>query len=117
MVEYLPILVVLLVSAAVGIGAWVAASIFGPRHRSAVKDAPFECGNPSYGTQGKRYSIKYFMVAILFLIFDLEVVYFFPWSVLLRKLSWYGFAVMLPFLAVLIVGLVYEWRKGALEWE
>ena len=115
--EYLPVLVLLLFAAGLGAAMWIVASLFGPSHRSPVKDAPFECGNVSYGTQGKRFSVKFFIVAILFLVFDLEVVYFYPWSVLLRKLGWYGLAVMLPFLLILAAGLAYEWRKGALEWE
>ena len=115
--EYLPVLILLIVAAAVGGGAWVVASIFGPKHSDPVKDSPFECGNPSYGTQGRRFSIKFFIVAILFLVFDLEIVYIYPWSVLFRSLGWFGFFEMMAFILVLVVGLVYVWKKGALEWE
>ncbi len=115
--EYLPVLVLLAASAVVGGGAWLVASILGPKHSNPVKDAPFECGNPSFGTQGKRFSVKYFIVAILFLVFDLEVVYLFPWSVLFRRLGWFGLLEMMVFILVLVAGLVYVWRKGALEWE
>ncbi len=115
--EYLPVLVLMLVAAGIGGAMWLFASIFGPKHSSSVKDAPFECGNPSFGTQGRRFSVKFFIVAILFLVFDLEVVFLYPWSVLFRSLGWYGLGVILPFLLILTLGLVYEWRKGALEWE
>ncbi len=115
--EYMPVLIMLVVAFGVGGAAWLVATIFGPNHKSPVKDAPFECGNPSYGTQGKRFSIKFFIVAILFLVFDLEIVFIYPWSVLMRQLGLYGLLIMLPFITVLVVGLVYEWKKGALEWE
>lgn len=117
MIEYLPIFVLLLASVAVGGSAWVIASLFGPRHRDPVKDAPFECGNPSFGTQGKRFSVKFYIVAMLFLVFDLEIVFIYPWSVLFRRLGWFGFFEMMLFLTVLVVGLTYEWKKGALEWD
>lgn len=115
--EYLPVFVMIMAAMAVGGGAWLVASIFGPKHLSPEKEAPFECGNPSFGTQGKRFSIKYFIVAILFLVFDLEIVFLYPWAVLFRKLGLFGFLEMLVFVFVLVMGLVYVWRKGALEWE
>ena len=117
MSDYFPVLILFLAALATGAGAWLAASLFGPKHHSPVKDAPFECGNPSFGTQGKRFSIKYFLVAILFLVFDLEVVFLYPWSVLFRRLGVFGMVEMLAFVLVLAVGLAYVWRKGALEWE
>lgn len=115
--ELLAVLLMVLAAVATGAGMWLMATVFGPHSRSAAKDAPFECGNPSYGTQGKRYSIKYFMVALLFLVFDLEVVFLYPWAVLFQKLGVEGFFEMLVFLGVLLVGLAYVWKKGALEWE
>ncbi len=115
-----PYLAVLIVFAA-GVGVALAmagmAAFIGPKERNDVKNAPFECGNVSYGTQGKRYAVKYYMVAILFLVFDLEAVFIYPWAVIYRDLAWYGFAVMLPFLLILCLALVYEWRKGALQWD
>jgi len=116
-IEYLPVLLILLVAVAVGGTAWVIASIFGPKHSNEVKDAPFECGNPSFGTRGKKFSVKFYIVAMLFLVFDLEIVFIYPWAVLFKKLGWFGFFEMMVFLLVLVVGLAYEWKKGALEWE
>ncbi len=115
--QYLPVFILLLGAVGIGAVSWLAASIFGPKHSNPVKDAPFECGNPSFGTQGKRFSIKFYIVAMLFLVFDLEIVFVYPWSVLMRKLGWFGFFEMSVFLIILVVGLVYEWKKGALEWE
>lgn len=116
-VDYLPVLLLILVAIAIGGSAWVLASIFGPKHVDRVKEAPFECGNPSFGTRGKRFSVKFYIVAMLFLVFDLEIVFIYPWAVLFRQLGWFGFVEMSIFLLILIVGLTYEWKKGALEWE
>jgi NADH-quinone oxidoreductase subunit A len=117
MLEYFPVFLLLLAAAALGGTMWLVASIFGPNHSNAVKEAPFECGNPSFGTQGKRFSVKFYIVAMLFLVFDLEVVFLYPWAVLFRQLGWFGFLEMLVFLMVLVIGLAYEWRKGALQWD
>lgn len=117
MAEYFPILLLLFAATALGGTMWIVASIFGPNNPTPVKDAPFECGNPSFGTQGKRFSVKFYIVAILFLIFDLEVVFLYPWAVLFRELGWFGFIQMAVFLLILVVGLAYEWKKGALEWD
>ena len=91
--------------------------LLAPRRPDAAKGAPYECGAPLLGTAHPRLPIKFYLVAVLFLLFDIEVVFLFPWSVLAQKLGWMGLGQMLLFLGVLEVGLLYVWRKGALEWE
>ena len=91
--------------------------LLAPRRPDAAKTAPYECGAPLLGTAHPRLPIKFYVVAVLFLLFDVEVVFLFPWSVLARDLGWMGLAQMLLFLGVLEVGLLYVWRKRALEWE
>ena len=115
--QYLPVLFLIVV--ALGIGAlFTGLSIFlGPKKPSAVKSMPFESGMPTQGSQFRRYSVRFYMVALTFLIFDVEIVFFYPWAVKFRELGFYGFWVMMIFFAILLIGLVYDWRKGALEWE
>lgn len=115
--SYLPLLIlaviaVLLASIMVGL-----ARVLGPKTPTAVKETPFECGSPVIGSARDRFSVKYYVTAILFLVFDIESVFIYPWAVLFRKLGWYGFVEMLVFVAFILVGLVYVFRKGALEWE
>ena len=94
-----------------------AASSLGPKATNPVKHDPFECGNPPTGTAFGRFSVRFYMTAILFILFDVEVVFLYPWAVLFRDLGLFGFVEMLTFLLVLGVGLLYAWRKGALEWD
>jgi len=92
--------------------------ILGPRHPTATKLEVFETGNPPLGSlRGIRFPIKFYLTAILFIVFDIEVVFMYPWAVVFRQLGWAGLAEMAVFVAVLAVGLVYVWRVGALEWE
>jgi NADH-quinone oxidoreductase subunit A len=84
---------------------------------STVKHIPFECGVDPVGGARQRFSVKFFLIALLFLIFDVETIFIFPWAVLFRKLGLFGFIEMSVFLLILILGLVYVWKKGALEWE
>src|SRR5437660_2529523 len=88
-----------------------------PHHPSAVKSEPFECGNPPSGPAWGRFSVKFYLTAILFIVFDVEVVFMYPWAVLFRPLGVFGFVEMSVFILVLALGLVYVWRKGALEWD
>jgi len=91
--------------------------LVGPSKPSAAKAMPFESGMPTQGAQFRRYSVRFYMVALAFLIFDVEIVFFYPWAVRFREFGLYGVAVMGVFFAVLLLGLVYDWKKGALEWE
>ena len=98
-------------------GAMVFAStLLGPKKHTAVKDEPFECGNPPSGTAWGRFSVKFYLVAILFIVFDVEVILIFPWAVVFKKLGIFAFVEMAIFLLILFVGLLYVWKKGDLEW-
>jgi NADH-quinone oxidoreductase subunit A len=114
---YFPILVVT-VLAAILAGVLVgAANLLGPRHPSAVKSSPFECGSDPVGSARERFGVKFYMVALLFIIFDVEAVFVYPWAVLLKELGWPGYIAMSLFAFTLIIGLAYVWKKGALEME
>lgn len=120
MIEYLAILVTFVISATVaGLILFLNARL-GPKNKdSAIKSEPFECGVPT-GAIVKhegRFSVKFYLMAMLFILFDVEVVWFFPWAVILRELKWVGIVEMFCFVGVLALGLAYAWKKGALEWE
>lgn len=93
------------------------ATLAGPRRPTPQKHTPFESGVDPVGDARRRFSVKFFLVALLFLIFDVETVFVFPWAVLFRRLGLFGFVEMAVFLVILLLGLFYVWRKGALEWE
>jgi len=95
----------------------VISSVLGPKKPSAVKAAPFECGSNPIGSARARFAVKFYVVGLLFIVFDLESVFFYPWAVQFRALGWFGFVEMLLFAATLLLGLAYVWRKGALDWE
>jgi NADH-quinone oxidoreductase subunit A len=95
----------------------VANWVLAPKANNPIRGDAFECGNPPSGSAWGRFSVKFYMTAILFIIFDVEVVFMYPWAVIYRQLGWFGLAEMLVFMAVLGIALLYVWRKGALEWE
>jgi NADH-quinone oxidoreductase subunit A len=114
---YLSVLVAFAVAAAI-VGTMLALGrLLGPRSTSLAKEEAFECGNPPTGSAWGRFSVKFYMTAILFIVFDVEIVLLYPWAVLFRRLGWFGFAEMLVFVAILGIALVYVWRKGGLEWD
>ncbi|MBI4699839.1 MAG: NADH-quinone oxidoreductase subunit A [Deltaproteobacteria bacterium] len=117
MLTYLPLLLLFAAAALVTVGAFVAASYLGPKAPNPDKERPFECGNPSDGARLLRPSVKFYLTALLFVVFDIEVVMIYPWAVQLRSLGWTGLATMASFVGLLAVALIYVWRKGALEWE
>ena len=118
MSDYIPvaltfIFAAIIVGVMVTLNRWI-----GPKpDRSAVKGETFECGNEPTGTAWARFAIKFYMVAILFIVFDVEVVFMYPWAVIFRELGWFGFVEMTVFMGVLAVGLLFAWRKGALDWN
>jgi NADH-quinone oxidoreductase subunit A len=115
--DYFPILVFLTIAGGVAT-AMVAASLMVARQRpNSAKLSPYECGFEPFDDARIRFDVRYYLVAILFIIFDLEVAFLFPWAVSLGDLGSFGFWSMLTFLAVLTIGFIYEWKKGALEWE
>ncbi len=95
----------------------VLTSVLGPKLRFAEKLEPFECGEHQLVSPYQRFNVKFYMVAVSFIVFDVEVVFLYPWAVVFRDLGWYGFAAMAPFLVLLAVALAYEWMKGGLDWE
>ncbi len=115
--EYIPVLVTFLVAGLVGLVMVLGSRLFGTRARGRIKMRPFECGNPPSGPARQRFPVKFYLVAIFFIAFDLEIVFMYPWAVIFRELGIFGLIEMFLFIAVLTLGLVYVWRKGALEWE
>jgi NADH-quinone oxidoreductase subunit A len=115
---YAPMFLLLAFSGLIAFAFWGAATFFG-RHKkpNADKYAPFECGSESSGGRHVKMSVKFYLTAILFVVFDIEAVFVYPWAIHFRDLGWLGLFEMLGFLTVLVVALVYVWRKGALEWE
>jgi NADH-quinone oxidoreductase subunit A len=116
-IKYVPVLILLVLSFAIPVILLSLAAVTGPRKASERKMKPFECGVEPVGTPRHRYSVKFFLVALLFIIFDVEAVFIFPWAVLFRELGLFGFVEMGVFLLILLLGLLYVWKKGALEWE
>ena len=118
---YGPILIFILAGIAVGVVtlglAFLISLLLGSRRPDADKLAPYECGFEAFEDARMKFDVRYYLVAILFIIFDLEIAFLFPWAVALDQIGAAGFIAMMIFLAVLVVGFVYEWRKGALEWE
>ena len=111
------ILVFMLIVIAMGIGLLFGNLILGPRSDNPDKADEFECGSPLKDSSRKRFNVKFYLVALIFLVFDLEVVYLYPWGVLFRKLGLFGIAEMVIFLGILVIGLAYVWKKGALDWS
>ena len=115
--EYLPILIFLGVAVAVSGAAILASFILARQHPDPEKLSAYECGFEAFDDARSKFDVRYYLVAILFIIFDLEVAFLFPWAISLGDIGVFGFWSMVIFLGVLTVGFVYEWKKGALEWE
>jgi len=115
--EYLPILVFLVIAFVIAAGSLIASYVLAPQRPDNEKLSPYECGFEAFEDTRGRFDVRFYLVAILFIIFDLEVAYLFPWAIALGDIGTFGFWSMMIFLAVLTIGFVYEWKKGALEWE
>jgi len=115
--EYFPILLFILVGLAVGVAPMALGKLLGPNRPDPDKLSPYECGFEAFEDARMKFDVRYYLVAILFILFDLEIAFLFPWAVTLNELGLGGFVAMMLFLAILVVGFVYEWMKGALEWE
>jgi NADH-quinone oxidoreductase subunit A len=119
--HYFPILLFLIVGALMGVApmtaGWVISKLLGFNRPDPAKLSPYECGFSAFEDARMQFDVRYYLVAILFILFDLEVAFLFPWAVVLQEIGLFGFAAMLVFLAILVVGFIYEWKKGALEWE
>lgn len=114
---YFPLLVTFAIAAAVVLLLLTVASRVGPKSRNPAKAEPFESGNPPKGDARIRFSVRFYLIAMLFLIFDLEVVFLYPWAIYFRQLGMFGLVQMAFFLIVLTIGYVYVWKKGALDWD
>ena len=115
--NYLPILIFIAIGLAIGVGAIAAGFVLGPRRPDSEKLSPYECGFEAFEDARMKFDVRYYLVAILFIIFDLEIAFLFPWAIVLDQIGWFGFTAMVVFLGILVIGFIYEWKKGALEWE
>ena len=115
--SYLPILIFIVIGLVMGVVLLFVGLVLGPHRPDAEKGSPFECGFEAFEDARMKLDVRYYLVAILFIIFDLEIAFLFPWAVVLDSVGLAGIVAMGIFLTVLVVGFIYEWKKGALEWE
>ena len=115
--NYLPILVFLVMGIMFGVVPVIAGFLLGPRRPETAKLSPYECGFEAFEDSRMKFDVRYYLVAILFIIFDLEIAFLFPWAIILDEIGVFGFIAMMIFLAILVIGFIYEWKRGALEWE
>jgi NADH-quinone oxidoreductase subunit A len=119
--NYFPVLLFFAIGTVVGVGALIGSRVFntllGNQKPDAEKLSPYECGFEAFEDARMKFDVRYYLVAILFILFDLEIAFLFPWAVVLQEIGWFGFVSMFVFLGILVIGFVYEWKKGALEWE
>ncbi|HHW75562.1 MAG TPA: NADH-quinone oxidoreductase subunit A [Xanthomonadaceae bacterium] len=115
--NYLPVLIFVIIAIVMGVAMVGIGFLLGPSRPDGEKLSPYECGFESFEDARMKFDVRYYLVAILFIIFDLEIAFLFPWAVVLDKIGLFGFASMAVFLGVLVIGFIYEWKKGALEWE
>lgn len=116
-IEYLPILILIIVAAVFAVIALAVPAVFGPRRATKARLEPYESGMLPYTDARRRFPVQYYVIAVLFILFDIEVVFFLPWAIVFRQLGLFGLIEMVIFIVILLVGFVYAWKKGALEWE
>jgi len=117
LIEYLAILIYIAIAVAFACFAIAASYLLGQRKPTALKQAPYECGMTTIGSSFQRIPIKYYIIAMLFLLFDIEVVFLYPWAVVFKQFKVFGFVSMVIFIGILLIAYIYIWKKGALEWE
>ena len=119
--NYFPILIFISVGISVGVGPLVMSKVLtillGDDNPDPQKLSPYECGFEAFEDARMKFDVRYYLVAILFILFDLEIAFFFPWAIVLQEIGWFGFLAMMVFLGILVAGFIYEWKKGALDWE
>jgi len=119
--NYFPILIFVIVGIAIGVLPLVMSKgltiLLGNDNPDPQKLSPYECGFEAFEDARMKFDVRYYLVAILFILFDLEIAFMFPWAIVLQEIGWFGFCVMMVFLGILVVGFIYEWKKGALDWE
>ena len=117
MLNYVAIALMIALATLIALIAIGLGTIFGPRKESEAKSMPYESGMNPYGEGTRRIPVRFYLIAVLFILFDIEVVFFLPWAIVFRQLGLFGLLEMVVFIAILLVGYVYAWKKGALEWE
>lgn len=117
LLEYLAIAVLIVLATVVALIAIGLGGLFGPKKKTVNKSMPYESGMMPIGPGTRRMPVRYYLIGVLFILFDIEVVFFLPWAIVFRQLGWFGLIEMFVFIAILLVGYVYAWKKGALEWE
>ena len=115
--NYLPVLIFVIISLAMAVVVISLGYFLGTHRPDSEKLSPYECGFESFEDARMKFDVRYYLVAILFIIFDLEIAFLFPWAIVLDQIGLFGFASMAVFLGILVIGFIYEWKKGALEWE
>lgn len=115
--NFFPILLFILVGLGVGVAPLLIGKLVSPHKPDAQKNSPYECGFEAFEDARMKFDVRYYLVAILFILFDLEIAFLFPWAVVIQEIGLAGFWAMMLFLFVLVVGFIYEWKKGALEWD
>jgi len=115
--NYFPVMMFIFVGLAVGVGPIVTGAILAPHRPDSEKISPYECGFEAFEDARMKFDVRYYLVAILFILFDLEIAFLFPWAIVLNEIGLFGFLSMMIFLAILVIGFIYEWMKGALEWD
>lgn len=117
LLNYLPVIIFIGLSAVIGLALLVAPFLIAVKNPDPEKVSAYECGFDAFDDARMKFDVRFYLVAILFIIFDLEVAFLFPWAVAFKSVGWFGFWAMMVFLSVLTIGFIYEWRKGALEWD
>lgn len=114
---YFPVLLFIVVGLAIGVIPLILGWILAPNRPDEAKLSPYECGFEAFEDARMKFDVRYYLVAILFILFDLEIAFLFPWAIVLKEIGMFGFVSMMIFLSILVAGFIYEWKKGALEWE
>ncbi|MDP2759499.1 MAG: NADH-quinone oxidoreductase subunit A [Sideroxyarcus sp.] len=115
--NYFPVLLFICIALVMGVAPLVLGMLAGPNRPDEKKLSPYECGFEAFEDARMKFDVRFYLVAILFILFDLEIAFLFPWAIVLKEIGTFGFVSMMVFLAILVVGFIYEWMKGALEWE
>jgi NADH-quinone oxidoreductase subunit A len=115
--NYFPVLLFIIIGIVMGVAPVVLGKLVSPNRPYPRKNSPYECGFEAFEDARMKFDVRYYLVAILFILFDLEIAFFFPWAIVLKEIGTFGFVSMMIFLAILVVGFIYEWMKGGLEWE
>jgi NADH-quinone oxidoreductase subunit A len=115
--NYLPVLIFIVIGLGMGAIMITLGFVLSPHKPDSEKLSPYECGFEAFGDARMKFDVRYYLVAILFIIFDLEIAFLFPWAIVLNDIGMFGYVAMLIFLGILVIGFIYEWKKGALEWE